>query len=146
MGFFRKSSVPSPEQMQEQVKQSAERTKQALERSTRAKEQADQLGEQLNQIMDRLVEKGVDASRLKWRVRARFRYATTGIEVAHQEAYKAEQQFDQARARLNENFSPRQMIHLTETAETVAAKSEAYLQAVQTALHLWVELEQQTDD
>ena len=145
MGFFRKSPVPSPEQMQEQVKQAAERTKLALERSTHAKERADQLSDQLNQIMERLVAKGVDASRLKWRVRARFRYAQTGIEVAHQEAHKAEQQFDQARARLNEDFSPRQMIHLAKTAETVAAKSEAYLQAVQAALHLWVELEQQTE-
>lgn len=136
----------SPAQLQEWVEQQGKQTKQALERSTRSKEHADQLGERINQIQDRLGEKGMAVDRMKWRVKARFRYAHTGVEGAHQEAHKAERRLAQRHAKLNENFSPRNVERLTEAAETVAVKSEAYLQAVQETLNLWIELERQMDD
>lgn len=148
MGFFWKSSQQSlpqsPAQLQEWVTQHAQQTQQALARSSRAKEQADQFGEQINQIVDRLGEKGTTMERLKWRVKARVRYAHTGIEGAHQEAPKAELQLKRCQAQMNETFDPRTVERLTEAAEAIAAKSEAYLQAVRVALKLWTDLERQT--
>ncbi len=121
-----------------------EQVEKALARSTRAKNRGDQLGEQINQIADRLVEKGVNVDSLKWRVKARFRYAHTGVEVAHQEAHKAEQRL----AKIHEKgfsgiFANRRVNQMLKAAEDIAVKSEAYLQAVQQALDLWIELERQ---
>ena len=122
-----------------------ERIKEASARSSRAKKRADQLGEQINQIMDRLAEKGMQVDRLKWRVKARFRYAHTGVEVAHQEAHKAEQRLKKIGTKgASGLFAARRLNQIVKAAEDVAAKSEAYLQAVQKALDLWVELERQT--
>ena len=122
-----------------------ERIKEASARSSRAKKRADQLGEQINQIMDRLAEKGMQVDRLKWRVKARFRYAHTGVEVAHQEAHKAEQRLKKIGVKgASGLFAARRLNQIVKAAEDVAAKSEAYLQAVQKALDLWVELERQT--
>ena len=148
MGFFRKSSAQSDSHSQESTTQQMQkRFEQALAQSTRTKERADELGEQINQIADRLAEKGVNVDSLKWCVKARFRYAHTGVEAAHQEAHKAEQKLSRIRERMNQQsgFSDRQYVdRLTEAAETIAAKSEAYLQAVQAALDLWTDLERQT--
>ena len=122
-----------------------ERIKEASARSSHAKKRADQLGEQINQIMDRLAEKGMQVDRLKWRVKARFRYAHTGVEVAHQEAHKAEQRLKKIGAKgASGLFAARRLNQIVKAAEDVAAKSEAYLQAVQKALDLWVELERQS--
>lgn len=121
-----------------------EQVKQALARSTRAKNRADQLGEQINQIMDRLVAKGWEVDRLKWRVKARFRYAHTGMEVAYQDAQKAEQRLAKISAKgFSGMFAQQRVNRMLKAVEDVAVKSEAYLQAVQKALDLWTELEQQ---
>ena len=151
MGLFRKSSASSPVSLEAHLEQETERIAQASARSHRAKEQADQLGEQINQIMGRLEEKGIRADRLKWRLRARFRYAHTSIEVAHQEAHKAEQKFARLREKMHKaqrNDNPGLVLRYTrqiaEASETIAAKSEAYLQAVQSTLALWTDLEEQT--
>lgn len=121
-----------------------EQAEQALARSTRAKNRADQLGEQINQIADRLAAKGVNVENLKWRVKARFRYAHTGVEAAHQEAHKAEQRLAKIQRKgFSGIFAQRRVNHMLQAVEDIAVKSEAYLQAVQKALDLWIELEQQ---
>ena len=121
-----------------------EQAKQALARSTRAKNRADQLGEQINQIADRLAAKGVNVDSLKWRVKARFRYAHTGVEAAHQEAHKAERRLAKIQRKgFSGIFAQRRVGHMLQAVEDIAVKSEAYLQAVQKALDLWIELEQQ---